>query len=200
MLKLLDGYTNKRDNYKRQKGSQYHPARSCRDLQLESNFTAESGESNKLIPRLLEAERERTLGTRLRVQWFQTPCYTWQPWQRVVWIAVVWIFFFFFFAALIEDVWWRKLVLNWFAVMLMYAFFLNKAKTSSAWLQTNSKQHNLVPRPLLTKEEKVLETRLAITRPHSETRNKISMRSIWVSCSPKAVEFAVSHLILRYNA
>ena len=42
MKKILDGYENQRVNYRRQKGSKYHPARSCRDLQLDSN-TAESG-------------------------------------------------------------------------------------------------------------------------------------------------------------
>ncbi|XP_078356101.1 collagen alpha chain-like [Oculina patagonica] len=41
--KILDGYTNQRGNYKRQKGSKYHPARSCRDLQLDSTVTVESG-------------------------------------------------------------------------------------------------------------------------------------------------------------
>jgi len=43
MKRILDGYTNQKFNYKRQKGSRYHPARSCRDLQLDSDVTVESG-------------------------------------------------------------------------------------------------------------------------------------------------------------
>ncbi|KAJ7388060.1 Collagen, type I, alpha 2, partial [Desmophyllum pertusum] len=43
LKKVLDGYENQRDNYKRQKGSKYHPARSCRDLQLDSDVIAKSG-------------------------------------------------------------------------------------------------------------------------------------------------------------
>ena len=46
MKKLLDGFANQRVNYKRQKGSIYHPARSCRDLQLDSDDTVESGGFN----------------------------------------------------------------------------------------------------------------------------------------------------------
>ena len=46
LKKVLDGYENQRDNYKRQKGSKYHPARSCRDLQLDSDVIAKSGEFN----------------------------------------------------------------------------------------------------------------------------------------------------------
>ena len=43
MKKILDGYENQRVNYRRQKGSKYHPARSCRDLQLDSITSVESG-------------------------------------------------------------------------------------------------------------------------------------------------------------
>ena len=43
MKKILDSYSNLKFNYKRQKGSRYHPARSCRDLQLDSDVTVESG-------------------------------------------------------------------------------------------------------------------------------------------------------------
>ena len=51
--KILDGYENQRVNYRRQKGSKYHPARSCRDLQLDSSGAVKSGKfavSLRLLP------------------------------------------------------------------------------------------------------------------------------------------------------
>lgn len=62
MKRILDGYTNQKYNYKRQKGSRYHPARSCRDLQLDSDVTVESGEYSVLQPFLLCGETEREGG------------------------------------------------------------------------------------------------------------------------------------------
>ena len=44
MKKILDAYSNQKNNYKRQKGSKFHPARSCRDIQLDSKVRVESGE------------------------------------------------------------------------------------------------------------------------------------------------------------
>lgn len=44
MKKMLDAYSNQKYNYKRQKGSKFHPARSCRDIQLDSKVSVESGE------------------------------------------------------------------------------------------------------------------------------------------------------------
>ena len=63
MKRILDGYTNQKFNYKRQKGSRYHPARSCRDLQLDSDVTVESGEYSALQPFLLCGETEREGGS-----------------------------------------------------------------------------------------------------------------------------------------
>lgn len=63
MKRILDGYTNQKYNYKRQKGSRYHPARSCRDLQLDSDVTVESGEYSVLQPFLLCGETEREGGS-----------------------------------------------------------------------------------------------------------------------------------------
>ena len=53
MKKILDSYLiNLKFNYKRQKGSRYHPAQSCRDLQLDSEVTVESAKylPNPLLP------------------------------------------------------------------------------------------------------------------------------------------------------
>lgn len=44
MKKILDSYANLKFNYKRQDGTRFHPARSCRDVQLESGDTVKSGE------------------------------------------------------------------------------------------------------------------------------------------------------------
>ena len=45
MKKVLDGLSQHTDLFRRQKGSRYHPARSCRDLQLDldSDDTVHSG-------------------------------------------------------------------------------------------------------------------------------------------------------------
>ena len=50
--KILDSYSNLKFSYKRQKGSRYHPARSYRDLKLDSDVTVASGEylPNPLLP------------------------------------------------------------------------------------------------------------------------------------------------------
>ena len=53
MKKILDSYSNLKFNYKCQKGSRYHPARSCRNLQrIDSDVTVESGKylPNPLLP------------------------------------------------------------------------------------------------------------------------------------------------------
>lgn len=43
MKKILDSYANLKFNYKRQDGTRFHPARSCRDVQLESGDSVKSG-------------------------------------------------------------------------------------------------------------------------------------------------------------
>lgn len=45
MKKVLDGLSQHTDLFRRQKGSRYHPARSCRDLQLDldNDDTVHSG-------------------------------------------------------------------------------------------------------------------------------------------------------------